>query len=90
VASLVQSLTAGDKVAAISDATKDLHSAISKLEKVNVVSACTNEACCRRRLRTECVWEALMQRPLHVHVITGCGPSVRRRHLQVDKCEPRV
>ena len=50
VASLVQSLTAGDKVAAISDATKDLHSAISKLEKVNRLSACAEEAFCRRRL----------------------------------------
>ena len=40
IASLVQCLTAGDKVAAISDATKDLHTAISKLEKVIVLLGC--------------------------------------------------
>ena len=39
ISSLVQRLTAADKVTAISDATKDLHAAISKLEKVPFIRA---------------------------------------------------
>ncbi len=71
MASLVQSLAAGDKVAAISDATKDLHSAISKLEKVSLLPICATEACCSSR-HPVCV-RCTMQRPLHLGMMTGCG-----------------